>query len=202
MNSTPTRIRSLCVYCGSSTGHDPIHAEVAREVGALLAASGIRLVYGGGNVGLMGIVADAVMAGGGTVLGVIPVGLFETEQGHKGITELIEVGSMHERKARMAAESEGFLALPGGLGTLEELAEILTWAQLGIHAHPVAVLNIDGFWDPILGFLDGAVDAGFMRPANRELLREIGSVDEILDVFGAGNAPAAPGPALLDIDQS
>ena len=200
MTSPENSIRSLCVYCGSSTGHDPAHAEIARQVGSLLAANGIRLVYGGGNIGLMGILADAVMAAGGTVLGVIPVGLFETEQGHRGITELVEVGSMHERKARMAAEAEGFLALPGGLGTLEELAEILTWAQLGIHAHPVGVLNTDGFWDPILGFLDGAVEAGFMRPANRALLRQIRSVDEILDVFGAGEAPTAPG--LLDIDQS
>jgi uncharacterized protein (TIGR00730 family) len=200
MTSPENSIRSLCVYCGSSTGHDPAHAEIARQVGVLLAANDVRLVYGGGNVGLMGILADAVMAAGGTVLGVIPVGLFETEQGHRGITELVEVGSMHERKARMAAEAEGFLALPGGLGTLEELAEILTWAQLGIHAHPVGVLNTDGFWDPILGFLDGAVEAGFMRPANRALLRQIRSVDEILDVFGAGEAPTAPG--LLDIDQS
>ncbi len=200
MTSPENSIRPLCVYCGSSTGHDPAHAEIARQVGVLLAANDVRLVYGGGNVGLMGILADAVMAAGGTVLGVIPVGLFETEQGHRGITELVEVGSMHERKARMAAEAEGFLALPGGLGTLEELAEILTWAQLGIHAHPVGVLNTDGFWDPILGFLDGAVEAGFMRPANRALLRQIRSVDEILDVFGAGEAPTAPG--LLDIDQS
>ncbi len=200
MNSTPTRLRSLCVYCGSSTGHDPVHADIARQVGALLAGNGMRLVYGGGNVGLMGVVADAVMAAGGTVLGVIPVGLFKTEQGHRGITELIEVGSMHERKARMAVEADGFLALPGGLGTLEELAEILTWAQLGIHSHPVGVLNIDGFWDPILGFLDAAVEAGFMRPSNRSLLREIRSVDEILAVFGAGDA-AAVAP-LLDIDQS
>jgi len=200
MTSQKNSIRSLCVYCGSSTGHDPAHAEIARQVGSLLAANGIRLVYGGGNIGLMGILADAVMAAGGTVLGVIPVGLFETEQGHRGITELIEVGSMHERKARMAAEAEGFLALPGGLGTLEELAEILTWAQLGIHAHPVGVLNIDGFWDPLLGFLDGVVEAGFMRPANRARLHQIRSVDEIIDVLGAGEAATAP--ALLDIDQS
>lgn len=200
MSSVPARIRSLCVYCGSSIGHDPAHAEVAREVGAVLAAEGIRLVYGGGNVGLMGIVADAVMAGGGDVLGIIPVGLFETEQGHRGITELIEVGSMHERKARMAAEADGFLALPGGLGTLEELAEILTWAQLGIHAHPVGVLNTDGFWDPILQFLDGAVAAGFMRPANRALLREIPTVDGILDVLGATTAASVT--PNLDIDQS
>ena len=188
-------VRSLCVYCGSSVGNDPRHIETAAQVGALLAASGIRLVYGGGNVGLMGVVADAVMAGGGSVLGVIPVGLFETEQGHRGITELVEVGSMHERKARMAAEADAFLALPGGLGTLEELAEILTWAQLGIHSHPVAVLDIDGFWDPIIGFLDGAVAAGFMRPANRALLRVATSVDEILDVLSA-SAPAPTAPVL------
>lgn len=176
-------IRSLCVYCGSSLGRDPIHVRIAEQVGALLAASGVRLVYGGGDVGLMGVLADAVMAGGGEVLGVIPVGLFETEQGHRGITELVEVGSMHERKARMAAESDAFLALPGGLGTLEELAEILTWAQLGIHAHPVGVLDVNGFWEPLIGFLDGAVAAGFLRPANRSLLRVIDSVDEILEVL-------------------
>lgn len=193
-------VRSLCVYCGSSVGNDPRHIETAAQVGALLAASGIRLVYGGGNVGLMGVVADAVMAGGGSVLGVIPVGLFETEQGHRGITELVEVGSMHERKARMAAEADAFLALPGGLGTLEELAEILTWAQLGIHSHPVAVLDIDGFWDPIIGFLDGAVAAGFMRPANRALLRVATSVDEILDVLTA-SAPA-PTAAVLGLEES
>ena len=188
-------VRSLCVYCGSSVGNDPRHIDTAAQVGALLAASGIRLIYGGGNVGLMGVVADAVMAGGGSVLGVIPVGLFETEQGHRGITELVEVGSMHERKARMAAEADAFLALPGGLGTLEELAEILTWAQLGIHSHPVAVLDIDGFWDPIIGFLDGAVAAGFMRPANRALLRVATSVDEILDVLTA-SAPATTAAVL------
>jgi uncharacterized protein (TIGR00730 family) len=193
-------VSSLCVYCGSSVGNDPRHVEIAAQVGALLASSGIRLVYGGGNVGLMGVVADAVMAGGGSVLGVIPVGLFETEQGHRGITELVEVGSMHERKARMAAEADAFLALPGGLGTLEELAEILTWAQLGIHSHPVAVLDVDGFWDPIISFLDGAVAAGFMRPANRALLRVATSVDEILSVLAA-SAPA-PTAAILGPEES
>lgn len=183
-------------------GHDPQQVEIARLVGELLAESGIRLVYGGGNVGLMGVVADAVMAGGGSVLGVIPVGLFQTEQGHRGITELVEVGSMHERKARMAAEADAFLALPGGLGTLEELAEILTWAQLGIHSHPVAVLNVDGFWDPILAFLDGAVDAGFMRPANRALLRVAGSVEDILDVLGAPAAARAIHTPILGPEES
>ena len=181
-------LRSLCVYCGSSVGNDPRYVTLAEQVGRLLADNDIRLVYGGGNVGLMGVVADAVMAAGGTVLGVIPVGLFSTEQGHQGITELVEVASMHERKARMAAEADAFLALPGGLGTLEELAEILTWAQLGIHAHPVGVLDVDGFWQPIIEFLDGAVSAGFMRPANRALLRVIDGVEDILEVL---RAPAA-----------
>lgn len=185
--------RSLCVYCGSSVGNDPRYSEIAREVGTLLAANDIRLVYGGGNVGLMGVVADSVMAAGGSVLGVIPVGLFETEQGHRGITELVEVGSMHERKALMAAEADAFLALPGGLGTLEELAEIFTWAQLGIHDHPVGVLDVDGFWQPIIGFLDGAVTAGFMRPANRSLLRVIDRVEDIIGVLGAPlTRPEAP----------
>ncbi len=185
--------RSLCVYCGSSVGNDPRYVEIAQEVGKLLAANDIRLVYGGGNVGLMGVVADAVMANGGSVLGVIPVGLFATEQGHRGITELVEVASMHERKALMAAESDAFLALPGGLGTLEELAEILTWAQLGIHDYPVGVLDVDGFWQPVVEFLDGAVSAGFMRPANRSLLRVIDRVEDILGVLGAPLArPDAP----------
>ena len=179
-------------------GTDPVHARIAEQVGALLAAEGIRLVYGGGNVGLMGVVADAVMAGGGEVLGVIPVGLFETEQGHRGITELVEVRSMHERKQRMADESDAFLALPGGLGTLEELAEILTWAQLGIHSSPVGVLDVDGFWGPLLAFLDGAVAAGFLRRANRDLIRPIGAVDRILPVLRS--APIDGRPALLDLD--
>lgn len=196
----PQPPRSVCVYCGSSVGTDPRNVELAERVGQMLAANGIRLVYGGGNVGLMGVVADAVMAGGGTVLGVIPVGLFATEQGHRGITELIEVASMHERKARMAAEADAFLALPGGLGTLEELAEILTWAQLGIHDHPVAVLDLDGFWDPLIEFLDGAVAAGFLRPGNRALLRVITRVEDILEVL---RAPAPPsGAPLLGLEES
>lgn len=193
-------IRSLCVYCGSSTGLDPVHVDIARSVGTLLAAEGIRLVYGGGDVGLMGVVADAVMAGGGEVLGVIPVGLFATEQGHRGITELVEVGSMHERKQRMADEADAFLALPGGLGTLEELAEILTWAQLGIHSSPVGVLDVGGFWDPLLAFLDGAVAAGFLRPANRELLRVVPTVDDILPVLRGAGAP--PMPPVLELDET
>jgi len=195
-----TTIRSLCVYCGSSMGRDPAHREAAAAVGTLMAASGVRLVYGGGAVGLMGVVADAVMAGGGEVIGVIPKGLFSNEVGHQGITELVEVDSMHQRKQRMAEEADAFLALPGGLGTLEELAEITTWAQLGIHAKPVGVLDLDGFWQPLLGFLDGAVEAGFLRPANRELVVRITDVDDVLAVLGGHHTPE--NPALLGSDET
>jgi uncharacterized protein (TIGR00730 family) len=195
-----TAIRSLCVYCGSSMGRDPAHREGAAAVGSLLAANGVRLVYGGGAVGLMGVVADAVMAGGGEVIGVIPEGLFSNEVGHTGITELVEVESMHQRKQRMAEEADAFLALPGGLGTLEELAEITTWAQLGIHAKPVGVLDLDGFWQPLLDFLDGAVEAGFLRPANRELIVRITDVDDVLAVLGGHHTPE--NPALLGPDET
>jgi uncharacterized protein (TIGR00730 family) len=195
-----TTIRSLCVYCGSSMGRDPAHARAAAEVGQLMAANGVRLVYGGGAVGLMGVVADSVMAAGGEVLGVIPKGLFSNEVGHTGITELVEVDSMHQRKQRMAEEADAFLALPGGLGTLEELAEITTWAQLGIHAKPVGVLDLDGFWAPLLAFFDQAVDAGFLRPANRDLIVRITDVDDVLGRLGAHHTP--DNPALLGPDET
>lgn len=195
-----TAVRSLCVYCGSSMGRDPAHRQAADAVGRLLAANGVRLVYGGGAVGLMGVVADAVMAGGGEVIGVIPKGLFSNEVGHTGVTELVEVDSMHQRKQRMAEEADAFLALPGGLGTLEELAEITTWAQLGIHAKPVGVLDLDGFWQPLLDFLDGAVDSGFLRPANRDLIVRITDVDDVLAVLGGHRTPE--NPALLGPDET
>jgi len=166
--------------------------------------SGVRLVYGGGSVGLMGVVADAALAAGGEVLGVIPAGLFVTEIGHQGLTELVEVGSMHERKARMAAEADAFVALPGGLGTLEELAEMATWAQLGIHAKPVAVLDLDGFWSPLLAFLDSAVAAGYIRPEHRALVTRLTDVDDVLPTLSrmadATRAPA--GAPMLGFDES
>jgi len=193
-------MRSLCVYCGSSVGRDPAHREAAASLGRVLAANGVRLVYGGGAVGLMGVLADAVMQAGGDVLGVIPTGLFSSEVGHTGITELVEVDSMHQRKQRMAEEADAFLALPGGLGTLEELSEIATWAQLGIHAKPVGVLDLDGFWAPLLAFLDGAVEAGFLRPANRELIVRVTDVDDVLAVLGGHRAPA--NPAVLGPDET
>lgn len=160
-------IRSLCVFCGSNTGTNPRFAEVAREFGTLLAKEGIALVYGGGHVGLMGIVADAVLAGGGKAIGVIPRALWDREVGHRGLTERHIVETMHERKAMMASLSDAFVALPGGLGTLEEIFEVWTWAQLGIHAKPVAFLDADDFYGPLMTFLDRAVDAGFVRAQHR-----------------------------------
>jgi uncharacterized protein (TIGR00730 family) len=146
-----------------------MYANVARDFGALLATSNIALVYGGGHVGLMGIVADAVLAGGGKAIGVIPRMLWDREVGHHNLTELHVVESMHERKAMMASLSDAFVALPGGLGTLEEIFEVWTWAQLGIHCKPLGFLEANGFYAPLLSFLDGAVDAGFVRGQHRSM---------------------------------
>jgi uncharacterized protein (TIGR00730 family) len=162
-------IGSVCVFCGSSAGNDPRFAEAANEFGALLAREGITLVYGGGHVGLMGILADAVLANGGKVTGVIPRALWDREVGHRNLTELHVVESMHERKALMASLADAFVALPGGLGTLEEIFEVWTWAQLGIHDKPVGFLDVDGFYAPLLAFLDHGVDAGFVRAPHRAM---------------------------------
>ncbi len=166
----PEKIRSLCIYCGSSTGQDPAFAQAAKTLGELMADQGLALVYGGGHVGLMGIVADAVLAAGGTVTGVIPKALMDTEVGHEQLTRLLVVNDMHERKALMAEHADGFVALPGGIGTLEELFEVMTWLQLGYHAKPVGLLNVGGFYDELLVFLDKQRDAGFLRSEHRDLL--------------------------------
>lgn len=163
-------IKTLCVFCGSSPGVDPAHADAARALGAALAAAGIDLVYGGGKVGLMGIVADAAMAAGSRAIGVIPRALADLEVAHHGLSQLHIVGSMHERKAMMADMSDGFIALSGGIGTFEELFEIWTWGQLGDHRKPVALLNIAGFYDKLIGFLDDVVTAGFLRDQHRAML--------------------------------
>ena len=160
-------IRSVCVFCGSNAGNDPRFALAAREFGELLAREGIALVYGGGHVGLMGVIADAVLANGGRAIGVIPRALWDREVGHRGLTELHIVETMHERKAMMASLADAFVALPGGLGTLEEIFEVWTWAQLGIHAKPLGFLDVAGFYGPLLEFLDRAVDAGFIRVQHR-----------------------------------
>jgi uncharacterized protein (TIGR00730 family) len=163
-------LTSLCVFCGSSPGHDPVYREAATALGRLFAERGIQLVYGGGNVGLMGTVAQAVMAAGGEVVGIIPQALLAREKGHRGVTRLEVVSTMHERKARMAELSDGFIALPGGYGTLEEFCEILTWSQLGIHAKPVALLNVSGFFNPLLDLFEHSQREGFLRPEHRHLV--------------------------------
>jgi uncharacterized protein (TIGR00730 family) len=170
----------VCVFCGSSRGATPAYAAAATDLGTTLAAKGIGLVYGGGDVGLMGVVADAALAAGGTVTGVIPEALVAKEIAHAGLTELRVTGSMHERKALMADLADGFIALPGGLGTFDELCEILTWGQLGLHAKPVVLLDVDGFWAPFGARLDGAVAAGFLRPSHRDLAHVAASVGEAL----------------------
>ena len=180
---SPSPITRLCVYCASSTGSNPRLADAATELGRLLAAEGIELVYGGGAVGLMGVIADTVMEAGGKVTGVIPTGLFPKEVGHHEITELIKVDSMHARKAEMIRRSDGFVALPGGFGTLEELAEVLTWAQIGIHDKPVGLLNVDGFFDGFLSFLDRCILDGVLRESNRELLVDRADPANLLDAL-------------------
>jgi uncharacterized protein (TIGR00730 family) len=163
-------VSSVCVYCASSTGTNPAIVDATRELGALLASEGIELVYGGGAVGLMGQLADTVLAAGGRVTGIMPTGLFPREVGHRGLSEFVEVESMHERKARMADAADGFIALPGGIGTLEELFEMFTWLQLGFHDKPVGILDVDGFFAQLLGFLDDLVTRGFLHRAHRESL--------------------------------
>ena len=163
-------ISSLCVFCGSSAGHRPLYRDTATTLGQLLAARGIRLVYGGGNVGLMGTVAQAVMAAGGEVVGIIPQALLSREKGHRGVTRLEVVSTMHERKARMAELSDGFIAMPGGYGTLEEFCEVLTWAQLGIHGKPVALLNVAGYFNALIDLFEHTQREGFLRPEHRHLV--------------------------------
>lgn len=163
-------IKTLCIFCGSSPGFDPVHAAAARALGGALGEAGIDLVYGGGKVGLMGIVADSAMAAGARVTGVIPSALAALELAHHGLSQLHVVGSMHERKAMMADLSDGFIALSGGIGTFEELFEIWTWGQLGDHRKPVALLNVAGFYDKLASFLDDVVAAGFLRAAHRAML--------------------------------
>lgn len=184
-------IGAVCVYCGSSSGLDPRHADVAARLGRLLADEGIDLVYGGGAVGLMGTLADAALAAGGRVIGVLPQGLFDREVAHPGLTVLHEVSSMHERKQLMVDLADAFVALPGGLGTLEELAEVLTWAQLGIHRRPVAVLDETGYWKPLAALLDRAVDEGFLRPQNRDLVTWVDQLDDLLSALRSPS-PARP----------
>ena len=184
-------LRAVCVFCGSSAPADPRYRDAARALGALIARRGIDLVYGGGSVGLMGDLADAALGGGGRVIGVIPAGLFAREVGHAGLTELHEVASMHERKQLMYDRSDAFVALPGGLGTLEELAEVATWSQLGLHSKPVVLLDVGGFWEPLVALLDQMASAGLLKPAARDLIQRTHSAEEALGALAAAR-PARP----------
>lgn len=173
-------LRSICVFCGASPGVNPLYRETAEALGRHIGERGLRLVYGGGAVGLMGVVADAAMAAGGEVIGIIPHSLERSEVGHRGLTRLEVVDGMHARKARMAELSDAVIALPGGLGTLEELFEVWTWAQLGYHAKPLGLLDVNGFYEKLSLFLDHLVDEGFVRAPHREMLQRGTSPAELL----------------------
>ena len=164
--------RRICVFCGSNVGSNPAYRQTAESLGLLLAHRKIGLVYGGGNIGLMGVLADSVLAAGGRAIGVIPESLMQKEVGHAGLTELRIVKSMHERKALMSDLSDGFIAMPGGFGTFEEFCEVVTWSQLGIQSKPCGLLNVEGYYDPLLELFDHAVREGFLRDENRGLVLE------------------------------
>ena len=193
-----TVLRRITVFCGASAGHDPIHLGLARTVGAGLAERGLGVVYGGGRVGLMGSLADAALAAGGEVIGVIPQGLVDRELAHPGLTRLDIVTTLHERKARMTELGDAFIALPGGLGTLEELAEVTSWAQLDLHTKPIGLLDAEGYWLPLLAWFDAAVAAGFIAPTHRGLLLREPGLDTLLERFAAWTPPVGrwtPPPA-------
>ncbi|MFJ3052363.1 MULTISPECIES: TIGR00730 family Rossman fold protein [Pseudomonas nitroreducens/multiresinivorans group] len=185
-------LRSICVFCGASPGATPIYQEAAEALGRHLAENGIQLVYGGGAVGLMGMVANAALVAGGEVIGIIPQSLKDAEVGHSGLTRLEVVDGMHARKARMAELSDAFIALPGGLGTLEELFEVWTWGQLGYHAKPLGLLEVNGFFDPLLTFLDHLVQERFVRQPHRDMLQRAASPAELIDALAAWKPLAAP----------
>lgn len=181
--------RRICVYCGSSNDVDERFKSAARATGTLLAQRGIGVVYGGGSVGLMGIVADAALAAGGEVLGVIPDKLQALELGHDGLTELFIVDSMHARKMLMAQLSDGFVALPGGFGTIEEIIEVTTWSQLNYHRKPVGLLNVDGYYDHLIAWIRGAVTEGFIREPHRDLLRAADTPEGLLELLATAKIP-------------
>ena len=190
--SAPIQLRRVCVFCASSPGTDPAVTDATVALGKLLAERDLELVYGGGAVGLMGLIADTVMEAGGRVTGVIPSGLFSKEVGHQGLTRLEEVDSMHTRKARMYELSDAFIALPGGFGTLEELAETLTWNQIGILAKPVGVLDVGGFWQPLLALFDSMVDKTILKAKNRALLLDDPDPASLLDRLAAQDTSYEP----------
>jgi uncharacterized protein (TIGR00730 family) len=193
-------LSSICVFCGSNAGANPAYLEAAEVVGRDLAQRGVRVVYGGATVGMMGALADAVRGEGGDVVGVIPQAIFDREIGHTGLDDLRVVGSMHERKALMAELSDAFIALPGGVGTLEELFEVYTWAQLGIHAKPLGLIDVAGYFEPLVAFLDHAVQERFLRPETRTLLAVSESLDDLLAQLRASEPVGVH--KWIDLDQT
>jgi uncharacterized protein (TIGR00730 family) len=193
-------LSSVCVFCGSNGGADPAYLAAAEAVGAGLAQRGIRTVYGGGRVGLMGALADSARAAGGEVVGVMPKALVDREIGHTGIDDLRVVDTMHERKALMVELSDAFVALPGGIGTLEELFEVYTWAQLGIHAKPLALLDVAGYYEPLAAFLDHAVAQRFLRAETRGMLAVADSIEGVLETFERWRPPAMH--KWIDLDET
>lgn len=183
------RIKSVCIYCGSSLGNRPEYAEQAAVLSRTLVRNGISIVYGGARVGIMGVIADTTLAEGGKVVGVIPRALVEKEVAHQGLSKLHVVESMHERKALMAELSDGFIALPGGMGTLDELFEVLTWAQLGFHSKPCGVLNVSSYYDQLLSFISMASSEGYIRPQHRDMLIVSDSPDELIALFESYRPP-------------
>jgi uncharacterized protein (TIGR00730 family) len=194
-------MKRVCVFCGSKAGEVKEYAAVACRLGRLLAERRLGLVFGGGHIGLMGVLADAVLGVGGEAIGVIPQALVDRELAHGGLTQLHVVATMHERKAVMADLADAFLALPGGFGTADELFEILTWAQLGLHSKPVGVVNIAGFFTPLLAWLDHTVATGFLKPAHRRLVLEADEPGRLLDLMLSYKAPTAGSPWIPEGDR-
>jgi uncharacterized protein (TIGR00730 family) len=184
-------IARLCLYCGSSRGRSPVYAAAATRLGTLIAEAGVTLVYGGGHVGLMGLAADAALAAKGRVIGVIPELLRDREVGHTGISERIIVASMHARKQRMFELADGFVVLPGGLGTLDETIEIITWRQLGLHDKPIVIVDVEGYWSPLLGLVEHTIANGFTPAAARDFFRVVSSPDAVLPALASLPEPAA-----------
>ena len=182
-------MKRICVFCGSSPGSRPDYVQAGRELGEFLAKKGLGLVYGGTNIGIMGEVANAALTAGGEVIGVIPRGLVEKGIGHTGLTDLRVVNSMHDRKAMMFTLSDGFVALPGGLGTIEEFFEVLTWTQLGMHAKPCGLLNVQGYYDKLIAFLDNAVSERFVRDSHRAMVLVAERPEALIEKFESYEAP-------------
>jgi uncharacterized protein (TIGR00730 family) len=190
-------VKRLCVYCGSSGRVDEVYRAAATRLGTMLAQAGIELVYGGGRIGLMGLLADAAIAHGGRVVGIIPGHLHDHEVGHAGVSELVVVGSMHERKRRMFEMSDAFAILPGGLGTLDETFEMITWKQLGLHDKPILVIDVAGYWAPLKALTHHLVDQGFAAASTLELFRIVPRVEDVLPALAEAPAPAVRSESRL-----